>query len=64
MVMSCACLWAKEFPLLVEIIFNIFGYDAVSDQDSNLSSHRMLYVLSHGHGLTWVSDTYNFILIF
>ena len=49
MVVSCACLWAKAFPLLllfapnlaaVGTIFNVFSYEAVSARDSNLSLPR------------------------
>ena len=48
--MSCACLWAKAFPLLlllpdiaaVGTIFNDFSYGAVSARDSNLSPSRRL----------------------
>ena len=42
MVMSCACLWANHLcraPDLAAVgtIFNVFGYDAMSARDSNLS---------------------------
>ncbi len=59
MVMSCACSWAKAFPLqyllMSHTIFHVFSNDALSGRDSNLSRGR-------GY-LDWVVQLYNDVVV-